>query len=106
MYAGPVEAGATIVTSVALAAARSAVKQQVQYNEAIQKSAESKPEYAKAKDSNAGSSKASKNSISNGGPGQSAQSAQSVSGSSQAAFTGGAPQSIATSRGSRMDISI
>lgn len=105
MQAGPVESGATIVTSVALAAARTAVKQQVQYNETIQKSAERKVEdakAAKAKDSKAGANgadgvdKAAKKPESQGGP----------SGVAQVGLAGVAPQSANPSRGSQVDLRV
>ena len=102
MYTGPVEAGATIVTSVALAAAQTAVKQQVQYNETIQKSAERKVEdakSAKAKDSSAGTGdKTAKKPESQGG----------VNGLGQVGLTGVSPQSINTSpsRGSQVDFRV
>ncbi len=102
MYTGPVEAGTTIVTSVALAAARTVVEQQAQYNETIQqKRAERNVESAKDSSAeSAGFSDTAKNSKSQDASG-------SGSGSvGQAGFTGGSPQSANPSRGSQVDLQI
>ncbi len=102
MYTGPVETGTTIVTSVALAAAQTAVEQQAQYNETIRQKAERKVEYAK--DSSAGSTGST-------GSNDTAKKPKSQDGSGdgglgQAGFTGVAPQSTDPSRGSQVDLQI
>jgi len=54
MLTGPVEAGATIVTNVALAAAQAAVTQQAQFNDTIERSAERKVEEPASRDDDSG----------------------------------------------------
>ncbi len=107
MYTGPIEAGTTIVTSVALAAARTVVEQQAQYNETIQqKKAERKVEYAK--DSSAGSAGSAGSNDTAKKPESPSQSASGDGGLGQAGFTGDSSQSQSTdtSRGSQVDLQI
>ena len=95
MYTGPVAASATIVTSVALAAAQAVVEQQTQYNETIQRRAERKVETAKnpnAESNNINSAKKSKS--------------QGTSVGTTPQSIGTTPQSTSPSRGSRVDLRI
>lgn len=103
MYTGPVAAGATIVTSVALAAAQAVVEQQTQYNETIQRRAERKVETAKnlnAESNNINSANKSKS------QGDVSKAAISKAAISKAASVSTPPQSTSPSRGSRVDLRI
>ncbi len=102
MYTGPVTAGATIVTSVALAAAQAVVEQQTQYNETIQRSAERKVETTNAKGSNVKGSNAKA-----AGANDSAKKSESQAVIGQVGSTVATPpQSANPSRGSRVDLRI
>jgi hypothetical protein len=96
---GPVEAGTTVVTNVALAAAQAVVEQQTQYNETIQRSAERERKVETAKGPKAGSDNVNSNST---------KKSKSQGGLGQFGFTGAVPQPQSTnpSRGSRVDLRI